>query len=79
MDEAQMLQHCVKKLGMRQVVTLLADMSQDEAQTLLQRGDRVPAYATSQAVRVLRRVLRELPTNSTVGALSSGSRAGDAG
>jgi len=68
MDESQMLQHCVKTLGMRHVVTVLADMSEDEAQTLLRRGDRVRAYAASQAVRVLRRVLRELPTNSTVGA-----------
>ena len=67
MDEPQMLQHCVKALGMRHVVTLLADMSEGEVQILLQRGDRVRAYAASQCVSVLRRVLRELPTTSTVG------------
>jgi hypothetical protein len=70
MDESQMLQHCVKMLGMRHVVTLLANLSEDEAKSMLERGDRVRAYAASQAVRVLRRVLRELPTNSSVGAPS---------
>jgi hypothetical protein len=68
MDEPQMLRHCVKTLGMRHVVTLLADLSEDEAQAMLRRGDRVRSYAASQAMRVLRRVLRELPTTSTVGA-----------
>jgi hypothetical protein len=67
MTESEMLQHCVKALGMRHVVTALADMSDEEAQRFLLRGDRVRAYAASQAVRVLRRVLRELPTSSTVG------------
>jgi hypothetical protein len=68
MDETQVLRQCVKALGVRHVVTLIADLSQAEAQLQLQRGDRVRAYAASQAARVLRHVLRELPTNSTVGA-----------
>jgi hypothetical protein len=68
MAETEMLRHCVQRLGMRYVVTLLADLSEDESRTMLQRGDRVRSYAASQATRVLRRVLRELPTASTVGA-----------
>jgi hypothetical protein len=67
MDKPQMLRH-VKTLGMRHVVTLLADLSEHEAQAMLRRGDRVRSYAASQAMRVLRRVLSELPTTSTVGA-----------
>jgi hypothetical protein len=67
MEEVRMLQSCVRALGMRQVIAHLADLAQEEADSLIHRGDRVRAYAASQSVRVLRRVLRELPTSATIG------------
>jgi hypothetical protein len=69
MNDSEMLQHSVKALGMRQVVTMLADMSDDEAQALLRRGDRAGAHAASRVVSVLRRVLVELPMTAPVGSL----------
>jgi hypothetical protein len=70
MNESEMLHHSVKALGMRHVVTVLADMSDDEAQALLRQGDRAGAHAASRVVSVLRRVLLELPMPAPVGARS---------
>jgi hypothetical protein len=68
MNESEILHQCVKALGMRHVVTVLADMSDDDAQALLRQGDRAGAHAASRVVSVLRRVLLELPMPAPVGA-----------